>query len=126
MRRMPRVSATGSSRASGDARSAAHPNPIVAMTTRVQPIAPEKLLRAYPIADLVQGWFFRLEEIAPRGTGPKAPMSTGARWGVRGPTRTSCSVAVPMMRARRAGGRPDEAGPAQVPARRGSSREQGR
>jgi hypothetical protein len=37
------------------------------MTRRVQPIAPEKLLRAYPIADLVQGWFFRLEEIAPRG-----------------------------------------------------------
>jgi hypothetical protein len=31
----------------------------------VQPIAPEKLLRGYPIADLVRGWFFRVEEIAP-------------------------------------------------------------
>jgi hypothetical protein len=35
------------------------------MKQRVQPIAPEKLLRRYPISDLVQGWFFRLEEIAP-------------------------------------------------------------
>lgn len=35
------------------------------MKKRVQPIAPEKLLRRYPVTDLVRGWFFRLEEIAP-------------------------------------------------------------
>lgn len=45
-------------------RSAAYPNFTEAMKQPVQPITPEKLLRGYPITDLVQGWFFRLEEIS--------------------------------------------------------------